>query len=61
MIAYGSFITIVIQFLIVAACVFALVKVVNQLKRQEAVKPEPTKTEALLGEIRDLLKKDRAA
>jgi large conductance mechanosensitive channel len=60
-IAYGSFITIVIQFLIVAACVFALVKVVNQLKREEAVKPETTKTEALLGEIRDLLKKDRAA
>jgi len=44
-----------------AASVFALVKVVNQLKREEAAKPEPTKTEALLGEIRDLLKKHRAA
>jgi len=49
--------TIVHPVLIVAACVFALVKVVNKLKREEAVKPEPSKTEALLGEIRDLLKK----
>jgi len=59
-IAYGSFITIVIQFIIIAACVFALVKAVNQLKREEAAKPVP-KTEVLLEEIRDLLKKDRAA
>ena len=57
-IAYGSFLTICIQFFIVAACVFVLVKAVNQLYRGE--KP-PTKTEALLTEIRDLLKKERAA
>jgi large conductance mechanosensitive channel len=57
-IAYGSFLTISIQFFIVAACVFALVKAVNQLYRGQ--KP-PTKTEALLTEIRDLLKKERAA
>jgi len=62
-IAYGSFITIVIQFLIVAACVFALVKLINRLKREEAAKPPPapSKTEVLLEEIRDLLKEDRAA
>jgi large conductance mechanosensitive channel len=62
-IAYGSFVTIIIQFLIVAACVFALVKVINRLKREEAAKPTPqaTRSEALLEEIRDLLKKDRAA
>jgi len=62
-IAYGSFLTIVIQFLIVAACVFALVKVINRLKREEAAKPEPAppQSELLLAEIRDLLKKDRAA
>ena len=61
-IAYGSFITIVIQFLIVAACVFALVKVINRLKREEAAKPvEVTRSEVLLEEIRDLLKPDRAA
>ena len=55
-IAYGSFITITIQFFIVALCVFALVKAVNKLYRGE--KP-PTKSEELLGEIRDLLKKNR--
>jgi len=62
-IAYGSFLTIVIQFLIVAACVFALVKGINRLKREEAAKPDPAppKSEVLLGEIRDLLKKDRAS
>jgi large conductance mechanosensitive channel len=48
---------------IVAACVFALVKMINRLKREEAAKPapEPTKSEVLLEEIRDLLKEDRAA
>lgn len=57
--AYGSFVTIVIQFLIVAACVFLLVKVVNKVKRTEPPPPAaPSKTEVLLGEIRDLLKKD---
>ncbi len=62
-VAYGSFITIIIQFVIVAACVFALVKMINRLKREEAAKPapDPTKSEVLLEEIRDLLKKDRAA
>jgi large conductance mechanosensitive channel len=60
-IAYGSFTTVVIQFLIVAACVFALVKVINRLKREEAAKPPPAppRSEVLLEEIRDLLKKDR--
>lgn len=56
--AYGSFATVVIQFLIVAACVFALVKVINRLKREEAAKPAPApaRSEVLLEEIRDLLK-----
>lgn len=55
---YGNFLTVVLQFLIVAACVFALVKVINRLKREEAAKPAPapTKTEELLTEIRDSLK-----
>ncbi len=60
-IAYGSFINAVIQFFIVAACIFAIVKVINQLKRAEAEKstpkPEPAAEEKLLTEIRDLLKK----
>jgi large conductance mechanosensitive channel len=60
-IAYGSFINICIEFLIVAVCVFLLVKAVNRLKRKEAAAAAqpagPTKTEALLEEIRDALRK----
>jgi len=60
-IAYGNFINTVIQFLIVAACIFAVVKVINRIKREEEAKPEPAveppRSEVLLEEIRDLLKK----
>jgi large conductance mechanosensitive channel len=61
-IKYGSFINTVIQFLIVAFCIFMVVKVINALKKQEpapapAPDPEPTKEELLLTEIRDLLAK----
>lgn len=61
-IAYGSFINTIIQFLIVAACVFAMIKVINRIKREEKAKPdaepvEPPRSEKLLEEIRDLLKK----
>lgn len=60
-IAYGSFTNTVIDFLIVAFCVFLLVKGINTLKRQPAPAapappPEPTKQEKLLAEIRDLLR-----
>jgi len=57
-IAYGAFFNTLIEFLIVAACVFALVKVINRLHRQ-APKPETAapRSEVLLEEIRDLLKK----
>ena len=57
-IAYGSFIQATIQFLIVAACIFALVKAINLLHRKQAAAPAATKTETLLTEIRDLLKKE---
>jgi len=56
---YGNFVTIVIQFLIIAWAIFLLVKGINALKREEAAKPapaEPSAEEKLLGEIRDLLK-----
>jgi large conductance mechanosensitive channel len=56
-IGYGAFINTAIEFLIVAACVFAIVKVVNKIKRAEPATPPPTKSEELLEEIRDLLKK----
>lgn len=56
-ISYGSFINTVIEFVIVSACVFALVKVINTLRRTQAAAPAPpTKSEQLLTEIRDLIK-----
>ncbi len=60
---YGSFINTIIQFVIVAMVVFLMVKFINSIRRQEAAAPvqpaAPTATEALLGEIRDLLAKPR--
>jgi len=60
-IAYGNFINTVIQFIIVAACIFAIVKVINRIKREETVEPtpappEPPRSEKLLEEIRDAIK-----
>ncbi|BBD80338.1 large-conductance mechanosensitive channel protein MscL [Aerosticca soli] len=55
-IQYGAFINTLIQFLIIAAAVFLLVKAVNRLThRQEKAAPVPADV-ALLTEIRDLLK-----
>jgi large conductance mechanosensitive channel len=58
--AYGNFITILINFIILAFCIFLMVKGMNALKRKEEAKPtlppEPTAQEKLLTEIRDLLK-----
>jgi large conductance mechanosensitive channel len=59
--AYGSFITLTLNFIIIAVVLFLVIRVMNQLKRHEAAKPaEPPKPSAevrLLTEIRDLLKK----
>ena len=57
-IQYGAFINTMIQFLIVAWVIFILVKGVNTLRRKQAdaPPPPPTPSEALLIEIRDLLK-----
>ena len=58
---YGNFIQTLIDFIIIAFCVFLLVKGINKLakKKEEAPAPtpEPTATEKLLTEIRDELKK----
>jgi len=56
---YGNFINAVIQFLIIAFCIFIVVKAINSLKKQEAAAPDPapSKEEVLLTEIRDLLAK----
>ena len=61
-ILYGAFINTIIQFMIVAMAVFAMVKLVNTLRRHDAAEPAPkappapTPTESLLMEIRDSLK-----
>ncbi|KJC34462.1 large conductance mechanosensitive channel protein MscL [Bradyrhizobium sp. LTSP857] len=59
--AYGSFITLIVNFVIVAFVLFIVIRLMNQLKRREEAKPaEPPKPSAevvLLTEIRDLLKK----
>ncbi len=58
--AYGQFIQNIIDFLIIAFCIFLMIKAVNKLKKKEEPAPEapagPTQEE-LLAEIRDLLKK----
>jgi len=56
---YGAFITVVINFLIVAFILFQLVKVSNRMKKAEppAPPPGPSTSEKLLAEIRDALKK----
>lgn len=60
---YGAFIQNVIDFLIVAFCVFLLIKGINSMKKKKEeeapapAEPEPSKEEVLLTEIRDLLAK----
>ena len=59
--AYGSFLTLTINFIIIAFVLFLVIRAMNTLKRKEEVAPaEPPKPSAevvLLTEIRDLLKK----
>ena len=59
--AYGNFITILINFIILAFCIFMVIKGMNAMKRKEeaapAPAPGPTTDQKLLMEIRDLLKK----
>ena len=61
---YGNFLQTVFNFLIIAFCVFLMVKGINKLSKKKieepavpAPEPEPSKEEQLLSEIRDLLKK----
>jgi len=57
-IGYGKFIQTVVDFTIVAAVIFIVVKGINTLKKQaEAAPAAPPPQEVLLREIRDLLKK----
>lgn len=60
-IGYGNFINVMIQFIIVAFAIFILIRQINKLQKAEAEKPSappaPTRSEVLLEEIRDALKK----
>jgi large conductance mechanosensitive channel len=59
--AWGNFLTITLNFTIVAFVLFMVIRLMNQLKRKEeaapVAPPKPTREEELLTEIRDLLKK----
>ncbi|MGN6410472.1 MAG: large conductance mechanosensitive channel protein MscL [Nitrobacter sp.] len=61
--AWGNFLTLTLNFLIVAFVLFIVIKGMNKLKRKEeaasAAPPKPTREEELLTEIRDLLKAKR--
>jgi large conductance mechanosensitive channel len=58
--AWGSFLTVTLNFMIVAFVLFVVIRLINQLKRKDEAKPAeppaPTKDQILLTEIRDLLK-----
>lgn len=58
---YGTFVQTIVDFLIIAASIFMVIKVISSAKKKEAEAPEPspipTNEEKLLVEIRDLLKK----
>lgn len=63
---WGTWCQTVVDFLIVAFCIFIMIKFINNLRRQKAVEeaapapaPEPTKEEVLLTEIRDILRQDQ--
>jgi large conductance mechanosensitive channel len=58
--AWGHFLTLTINFFIIAFAMFLVVRVMNQLRRREEAAPappKPTPEVELLTEIRDLLKK----
>jgi large conductance mechanosensitive channel len=58
--AWGSFLTLAINFIIIAWVLFLVVKLMNRLLQTEAAKaPAVTKQEQLLTEIRDLLQTER--
>jgi large conductance mechanosensitive channel len=55
--AWGSFLTVTLNFIIIAFVLFLVIRAMTQLMRKEAEKPAPpSKQEELLTEIRDLLK-----
>ncbi len=63
-VTWGAFVQTVIDFIIIAFCIFVAIKFINKLKRAPEPAPEPAPApaaptqEELLTEIRDLLKKE---
>jgi large conductance mechanosensitive channel len=59
LLAYGKFLQATFDFIIVAFAIFLFIKALNRFKAQQPASPPsgPTPSEALLAEIRDLLKK----
>jgi large conductance mechanosensitive channel len=57
--AWGNFLTLTINFIIIAFVLFVVIRAMNNLKRKDeaAPPPKPTREQQLLTEIRDLLKK----
>ena len=57
--AWGNFLTLTLNFIIIAFVLFMVIRFMNQLKRSDeaAPPPKPSREEELLTEIRDLLKK----
>ena len=59
--AYGNFLTLTLNFIIIAFVMFIIIRLMNKLMRKEAAKPaeppKPSEEVLLLTEIRDLLKK----
>jgi large conductance mechanosensitive channel len=54
---YGSFLQTIFEFIVIALSIFVVIKGINKLKRPapNAPPPAPSKTEALLQDIKDLL------
>ena len=58
----GSFIQNIVDFMIIAASIFAFIQIIGKFRKKEEPKPEPPKgptAEELLSEIRDLLKENK--
>ena len=58
---YGNLISVIINFLIIAFCIFLVVKAFNKVTKKEEKKEAPAKSDEvkLLEEIRDLMKKEK--